>query len=108
MQSVMFMSIFWILYGIAGLFGIQKIPSKFKGYSWTKEYIRCQGISWLMLGISWLILYLVYTFCLIEMNIDRSVIALLIILLAVPSIIYSFKLDKKYRDLLARETNCND
>ena len=108
MQIVMYMSIFWILYGIAGLFGIQNIPSKYKGYSWTKEYIRSQGISWLLIGVPWFILYLVYTFCLIEMNIDRGVIVLLIILLAVPSIIYTFKWDKKYRDLLAKETDYND
>ena len=108
MQVMMFMSVFWTLYGIAGLFGIQNIPSKYKGYTWTKEYIRCQGISWLMLGIPWLIFYLVHTFYLADKNIGAGVIVLILVLFAVPSIIYTIKWDKKFRDLLSRETNCND
>ena len=42
MKVLLFMSVFWTLYGISGLFGYQNIPKKFEGYGWTKEYIRLQ------------------------------------------------------------------
>ena len=42
MKVLLFMSVFWTSYGIAGLFGYQNIPKKFEGYGWTKEYIRLQ------------------------------------------------------------------
>ena len=45
MNALLFMSVFWIIYGIAGIVGYQNIPSKYKGHSWTKDYIRCQGIT---------------------------------------------------------------
>ena len=39
MDVLLIMSIFWIGYGILGIFGIQNIPAKYKGHSWTKDYI---------------------------------------------------------------------
>ena len=55
MNVLLYLGIFWTLYGLAGLLGWQRINNKYKGYDWTKKYIRCLGISWLMLGIPCLI-----------------------------------------------------
>lgn len=49
-------SAFWIVYGILGILGIQKIPEKYKYKSWTPDYIRMNGISYLLLGGCWFIL----------------------------------------------------
>lgn len=103
MKVLLFMSIFWTLYGIAGLFGIQNIPSKFKGYSWTKEYIRCQGITWLMLGVPLLVLYLIVNRFVPESEIHADILTFSVIILAIPSIIYSFVWEKKYERLLENE-----
>ena len=69
MNGLLFMSIFWIGYGILGLLGIQNIPSKYKGHSWTKGYIRKQGITWLLVGVPWLAFFLVCKFLIPEVNI---------------------------------------
>lgn len=42
MGTILVIGIIWTLYGLAGLFGIQKIPSKFKDKSWTAF---C-GVQW--------------------------------------------------------------
>lgn len=49
-------SVFWILYGIAGLLGFQNLPEKYKHKSWTPDYIRINGIGSLLLGVGWFIL----------------------------------------------------
>lgn len=105
MQVMMFMSIFWILYGIAGVLGFQNIPTKYKGYSWTRNYIRCQGISWLMLGLPWLVLYLLITCCFANRHISAGVVILIAIVLEIPAIIYTIIWEKKYKAILAKETD---
>lgn len=49
-------SVFWIVYGILGILGIQKIPEKYKYKSWTPDYIRMNGMAYLLLGGCWFIL----------------------------------------------------
>ena len=49
-------SVFWILYGIAGLLGFENLPEKYKYKSWTPDYIRMNGICKLLLGVGWFIL----------------------------------------------------
>lgn len=99
MGTLMYLSIFWILYGVLGLFGFQFVPSKFRGYSWTKTYIRYQGIGWLMLGIPWQILCFVVP----KMNISEGITIFLMIVTAMPSLICSIFVDTKYKRLLETE-----
>ena len=40
MNVLLYLGIFWTLYGLAGLLGWQRINNKYKGYDWTKKYIR--------------------------------------------------------------------
>ncbi len=100
MNILLFMSVFWTLYGIAGLFGIQNIPKKFKGYSWTKEYIHLQGITWLMLGIPLLILYLIVKLFIPESDLNAELLVLSMLVLASPSVVFTYKWEKKYEKKL--------
>ena len=40
MTVVLCLSVFWIIYGILGICGIQNIPEKYKGSDFEKEYNR--------------------------------------------------------------------
>lgn len=91
MKVVLWLSLFYIGYGIAGLLGFQVIPDRCKGKEWTKHYVRCRGISWLLIGIPWLILYWVDMGQMWPFQIR----AVLIVLCAVPSIIYSVMIEKR-------------
>lgn len=58
MGVILALGILWTLRGIAGILGFQVINEKYKNHDWTASYIRYRGKSWLMIGIPWLILYL--------------------------------------------------
>ena len=103
MNVLFFMSVFWILYGIAGLLGFQNIPAKYKGYSWTKAYIRSQGLNWLILGLPWFGFYLVRTFLLAELDITTGMSVVILLLLSILALIVSIVLEKKYKTMLATE-----
>ena len=105
MNVLLFMSGFWILYGIAGLLGFQNIPAKYKGHSWTKDYIRKQGVTWLVLGLPWLGFYLVRTFVLAEANISTGMAVVILLLLAVPALITTIILERKYKAMLSAEAD---
>ena len=100
MKVLLFMSVFWTLYGIAGLFGYQNIPKKLKGYSWTKEYIRLQGITWPMLGVPLLMLYFVVHYFIPEENLNAELLVFSMLVLASPSVIFTYKWEKKYEKML--------
>jgi len=96
MGVILAMGIFWTLYGLAGIFGFQVINDRYRNHDWTKEYIRFRGISWLMMGVPFIILYLL-TF---DKNIDKNVLCLLALACGTPSIVYSFVKERKYKRLL--------
>ena len=103
-MNVMFiMGIFWTLYGIAGLLGYQNIPAKYKSHRWTKDMIRCQGKTWLMLGVPWILLYLAATFFFEDLNIKMGTWFLLAVVVTVPGLIYTVARDRKYKELLKEE-----
>ena len=104
MNGLLVMSIFWIGYGVLGLFGIQNIPAKYKGHTWTKEYIRSQGVTWLIVGVPWLAFYLVCKFLIPEADIRFDVEILVLVALSLPAIIITFIWERKYKALLAAET----
>ena len=105
MNVIKGMSIFWILYGIAGLFGFMNIPPKFKGYSWTKEYIRRQGIAWILLGVPYFILSFVLPAYLPNLVGHNRTVTIAIIALGIPAFTYSMIIDRKYKALIRKEQN---
>ena len=107
MGVILVLSIFWIGYGIAGLIGFQNIPAKYKGHSWTKDYIRKQGVTWLVLGLPWFGFYLVRTFVVAEANISTRMVVVILLLLAIPALITTIMLGRKYKALLSTEADRN-
>ena len=99
MGTILVIGIIWTLYGLAGLFGIQKIPSKFKDKSWTKHYIRSQGISWLLLGIPWIVLDVITE----DKGFGMPVMLFLILACSLPGFVYTVILDRRYTAKLKLE-----
>lgn len=99
MFTVISMGIFYLVYGVLGLLGVQVIPEEYKGKPWTKSYIRCRGISWVILGIPWLVFYLIVR----DMEINKMIGVVILIAISLPSIIYSIVFERKYKALLKSE-----
>ena len=99
MEVLFAMSIFYICYGIFGLFGKMNIPEKFKGHEWTKSYMKELGIGDILLGVPWLILYFAFK----QYDPGYWTVFLLIILLALPSLIYVILVERKYDKLLKKD-----
>ena len=97
MNVILIMSAFWVIYGIAGILGFQVIRSEYKGHDWTKTYVRLLGVSWLMLGIPWLL------FDRIAVHTAANLLCIILLALAMPSIVFTFFIDKKYRNILKNE-----
>ena len=89
MNVLLYFGIFWTLYGLAGLLGWQRINNKYKGYDWTKKYIRCLGISWLMLGIPCLIFSRLY-----EAGYNTRSMFVLMCFCMLPSLIFTIVVEK--------------
>lgn len=100
MTVIFIISIYLIVYGIAGLFGFQIIPAKYKGHTWTKAYIRSRGATSLLLGVLWLAFNRVVAFASLDIEIWLSCVILLA--LGIPSLVISIFIDKKYRAMLSR------
>ena len=99
MEVIFFMSLFNIGYGIFGLFGKMNIPEKFNGHEWTKDYMKELVIADILLGVPWLILYFAFK----QYDPGYWKIFLLIILLALPSLIYLILIERKYNKLLKKD-----
>ena len=100
MDVILMLSTFWVIYGIAGVLGFQVIRSEYRGHDWTKAYVRLLGVSWL-LGVPWLLFdrMVVDT----AANIGTGLLCIILLALAMPSIVFTFFIDKKYRNILKNE-----
>ena len=101
MNMILIMSTFWVIYGIAGILGFQIIRSEYKGHRWTKTYVRLLGVSWLMLGAPWLLVDRIAVDT--AANIGTGLLCIILLALAVPSIVFTCLIDKKYRNILENE-----
>lgn len=98
MDVILMLSTFWVIYGIAGILGFQIIRSEYKGHRWTKTYVRLLGVSWLMLGVPWLLFNRIAVDT--AANIRTGLLCIILLALAMPSIVFTFFIDKKYRNIL--------
>ena len=99
MDVLLIMSIFYCVYGVLGLFGLQVIPDKYTGKNWTKKYIRYRGTVWVLIGVPWLVLYIIYR----SFGIDRHITGLFMLVLAIPAIVYEIVNGRKFKKLLKSE-----
>ena len=91
----------YLLYGIVGLFGFQKIPEAHRDRPWTKSYIRWQAVSWILAALP----LLVYVFC---FSSGQCIVSLgkrigLLLLLFVPTILFEVIRSRKFSRLLKGE-----
>ena len=101
MNVILITSAFWVIYGIAGILGFQIIRSEYRGHDWTKTYVRLLGVSWLLLGVPWLLFDRIAAYT--AANIGTEVFCFILLVLAIPSIVFTFFIDKKYRNILNNE-----
>ncbi len=97
METILCFSIVWIVFGIIGLLGFSfVVPKRFKGQKWEKTYIRKKGVCELMLGVPWLLIYIIFHDNRLEFMHEQ----LVVLICALPSIVCSITIDKKYKALL--------
>ena len=96
MSVILFSSIFYIIYGIMGLFGKIKIAEKYKGHHWTKDYMKELGAADILFGIPWFILYIAFR----QYDPGFVMTLLLIIILALPALFLNIHIERKYNKLL--------
>lgn len=91
----------YLLYGIVGLFGFQKIPEAHRDRPWTKSYTRWQAVSWILAALP----LLVYSFyfssgqCMVSFGKRIG----LLLLLFVPTILFEVIRSRKFSRLLKGE-----
>lgn len=85
MITVLILSIFFIFYGILGLFGIQNIPEVYLDTEFAKSYKRFSGIGWLLLGIPYLVVWIVTH----NMGLPPLTIVLILLACGIPSLIFT-------------------
>lgn len=91
----------YLLYGIVGLFGFQKIPEAHRDRPWTKSYTRWQAVSWILTALP----LLVYSFyfssgqCMVSFGKRIG----LLLLLFVPTILFEVIRSRKFSRLLKGE-----
>ena len=98
MNVSLVLSIFWIVYGILGLFGIENIPEKFKGTEYEKAYKRRGGISWIMLGVPGVILYFLFKSEIVMLSGWQR--AAVYLICAIPAVIHASVTEIKFNKLL--------
>lgn len=98
MYTMLALSVFWICYGILGLFGVQKIPEKYRNAEFAKDYKRFSGTGWLLLGLPQFILWIVIH----NMDISPLGIGAIMLLCAIPAVVYAYIGEKKFRKQLEK------
>ncbi len=87
----------YLLYGVVGLLGFQKIPEVHRDRPWTKSYTRWQAVSWILAALP----LLVYAFC---FSSGQCIVSLgkrigIILLLFVPTMGFEFIRSRKFSRL---------
>ena len=93
MSVILILGIFYTIRGIAGMMGHSIVREEYEGYCWTKEYKKSIGISYLILGVP----YIILGACGILDGIKLLHGIVLILLTSIPSFVYSLYIDKKYK-----------
>lgn len=98
MDVLLLMGAVWTVYGLLGLAGWQVIPEKYRHRRWTRRYVRGLGLSWLMLGLPWMLAGLLARNARLPWPGQCAVM----LLVALPSLVYTWALDRRYARRLRR------
>ena len=92
--SIWAIGIFWIVYGILGILGIQNIPERYRYKSWTPDYMRANGIGMVILGVSWVILGIVLKLRPLPLLPSLG----LAVVFSLPALVYALYVDRNTRE----------
>ena len=94
MVVIFICSLFWIIYGLLGvIFGIQiNVPRKFRNTEHEKPYKRFMGLAYLLMGVSWFVVWLM---------VDNMIIAPekwpVILAICIVPVIFAIIVDRRFR-----------
>ena len=92
--SIWAIGIFWIVYGILGILGIQNIPERYRYKSWTPDYMRANGIGMVIFGVSWVILGIVLKLRPLPLLPSLG----LAVVFSLPALVYALYADRNTRE----------
>ena len=98
MDVLLILGAFWTVYGLLGLAGWQRLPARYRGHRWTARYTRQLGLSWILLGIPWLLAGILVRNSAMPWGGQCAVM----VLVSLPSIVYTWALDRQYKKRLRR------
>lgn len=91
--------VFFVIYGIGGLCGIQMMQDKYRGKSWSKSYTQFRGKAWILLGVPWIAAHtLTY-----DKGFGTLNMVLIIAVCSIPAAVYAVINQRKYNALLDAE-----
>lgn len=96
MTTILILGLFWVLYGCLGLLGIQVIPDKYRRTEHERVYKRFRGLGWLLLGVPWILVWAVLR----NVDVPTGQMAAILLICAMPSLVFSLVGEGKYRRLL--------
>ena len=99
LNVVLLLGVFWTIYGLIGVIGFQVVPKRYRHKSWTRKYARLRGAGWIMIGVPWVLIYGMA----VGLSLPRFVMVLLFVLAAIPSLVYTLIIEKKYETLWVDE-----
>ena len=98
MDVLLILGAFWTVYGLLGLAGWQRLPARYRGHRWTARYTRQLGLSWILLGIPWLLAGILVR----NSAMPWGGQCVVMVLVSLPSIVYTWALDRQYKKRLRR------
>ncbi len=103
MEVFIVLGLIWVAHGVVGIYGIQKIPTRFVGKKWTKQYVRFKGKSKILLGTSWIILGSGLLRLMEVYHFNLGMMMSVCLFSLVPYLVYSFVEEHHYLMLLQKE-----
>lgn len=97
MNIIFYLALAFVVYGICDLTGLNSVHTKHAAQPCAKKYARFRGISKLLLGIPWIIVY----FLNIYFQWTTGQLILLLLVCSIPSIIYSVVIIQKFNAILS-------
>ena len=103
MEIFIVLGLIWVVHGVVGIYGIQKIPTRYVGKKWTKRYVRFKGKSKILLGASWIVLGSVLLRMMEVYHLNLGMMLSVCLFSLVPYFVYSFVEEHHYLMLFHKE-----
>lgn len=94
--TLLFLGIAWVVYGVLSIIGRGNVPYIYRNHSWTNQYKKEKGIGFVILGASWSLLYMFMK----GREVSLLISVVLMLAVALPALIYSINVEKKYKSKL--------